>query len=79
MGSISFSVINKRRMGPVTKVDSFLYSVAVDDKYGDIGALNAFQVSNKETGHSLILYDSSTTPLILSMDLGWTIELVAIL
>ncbi len=57
----------------------FFYKVAIDKKYGDINELEAIQILNKNSGHKLVINNNEETPIILKMDIGRTIRLVAIL
>lgn len=58
---------------------AYFYPVGVDSKYGDIGSVGAYSIRNEEKGYEIKIHNSEKYPLILYMDLGWTIKLVAII
>ena len=57
----------------------FFYKVSIDKKYGDVNELEGIQILNKDSGYKLVINNNEESPIILKMDIGWTIKLVAIL
>ena len=57
----------------------FYYPVGVDARFTDIGSLSAFSIVNEDKGYKIVILNNEDKPMILYMDLGWTISLEAII
>jgi len=92
-GWLSFDVFKKLKNGEKVDINTgeeesfsldverntFKYPVLIDNRYGNTGSLTAFRIFNTENDHEMIINDNKEYPVIITMYLGWSIRLVAIL
>ncbi|MBN1339076.1 MAG: hypothetical protein JXA03_07125 [Bacteroidales bacterium] len=72
-------ILDYQGLEPAFENAAFFYPVGVDLKYGDVGSLGAYTIKNDEKGYEIKIHHSEQYPLILYMNLGWTIRLLAII
>ncbi|MBT9559305.1 MAG: hypothetical protein IV100_24940 [Myxococcales bacterium] len=59
--------------------DGGFMPVPVDSRYGDIGSVPVIVVADKAKGYSMTLLDNVDFPLIVKMDIGFKVRLLAVL
>jgi hypothetical protein len=59
--------------------DAGFKPISVDARFGDVGAVSVFVVEDKAKGYRMTVLDNEKFPLIVSMNIGFSVRLLAVL